>query len=132
MIVEFKDLQDKRNPLNGTKMATSAELSKLLDSLTARPRFFLELIGQNGYRLLVGVAKSMGCVQHSRNDCELPYLVAIDPKSAMTGEVVEYLVNGELTLVHDRFCLPFETVKKIAAYFLETGERSPRVSWEAI
>jgi hypothetical protein len=31
-----------------------------------------------------------------------------------------------------RYCLPFDKVKQILSYFLETGERSPIVSWEEI
>ena len=39
-------------------------------------------------------------------------------------------VGDTPTPIPQRFCLPLETVKQIAAYFIETGERWPGVSWE--
>lgn len=132
MRVEIIDKQDKRNPLNGTKVTSSTKLSELLDGLASRDPFFLELIGDNGYKLLVGVGKLMGCVQYSPSNGAPPYLMAVESPATESEGDVDFWISSELTPVPKRFCLPFDRVKEIAAHFLETGDRSPKLSWEEI
>ncbi len=49
-----------------------------------------------------------------------------------TRDYVKFLIDNEPTAVPRYYCLPMELVKKIATYFLETGERSNDVRWEEI
>lgn len=51
MIVEFFDLHDRTNPLNGATVTTEVELSSLVEGLRSRLPFFCELIGENGFQL---------------------------------------------------------------------------------
>ena len=45
---------------------------------------------------------------------------------------IEFLTANTATPVPSRYGLPFDLVKKVIAYFQETGSRSPEVAWEQI
>jgi hypothetical protein len=45
---------------------------------------------------------------------------------------LQFLVGDTTTPVPMRYALPFSLVKEVAVYFLQSGERSPSVSWEEI
>jgi hypothetical protein len=132
MNVEFFDRQNDQNPLNGLNVDQKSRLSELLDQLQGQLPFFSELLGQNGYKVLIGIGGPRGCVQFSRSDDEPPYLMALSHNPDYSMEGVASLIRGELTHVPSRYCIPFETVKDIAEHFMMTGERSLRVSWEEI
>src|SRR5690242_6593816 len=53
MKVEFYDRQDVHNPLNGQVVSDASALPGLLDKLQNRSPFFCELLGQNGYKILL-------------------------------------------------------------------------------
>lgn len=55
MKVEFFDRQNAQNPLNGLNVDERSRLSDLLDQMQERVPFFSELLGQNGYKLLLGI-----------------------------------------------------------------------------
>jgi hypothetical protein len=131
MIVEFADKQDRDNPLNGSKIADDTRLSELLESLRNRKPFFLELSGDHGYKILIGLGGSMGCVQFSRTDGDPPYLMAIGT-GTNSAQHFEFLAGNTSSSVPPRFILPFETVKEIAVTFQKTGARSRAVFWEEI
>ena len=134
MMLTFFDIHDKSNPQNGVVIRARDDLLNMLDSLRDREPFFAELIGENGYKLTIGIG-NMGCVQYSRSDDELPYLMAVEPataKLASDQEFEEFLAGNEPTEVPTHYLVPFERVKEIAAYFQRTGERNPEVSWEEI
>jgi hypothetical protein len=132
MIVRFLDQQDESNPLNGSIIADSEQLSRLLDSLRTRTPFLAQLFGDNGYSLMVGIGGTIGCVQYSRSDGNSPYLVAVAPNQTPEDGDIEFLCGGTATPVSKRYILPFEKVKEIAGYFLETGARSAKIRWEEI
>jgi hypothetical protein len=132
MIVRLLDLQDESNPLNGSIIADSEQLARMLDSLRTRKPFLAELLGDNGYSLTVGIGGTVGCVQYSRSDGSSVYLVAMASNATPAEGEIEFLCGGTLTPVAIRYILPFETVKEIANYFLETGARSARVRWEEV
>ena len=92
--------------------------------------FFAELYGDNGYKLLIGIGGTIGCAQYSRADGDLEYLVAVAPNPIAEKRYVEFLICNTPTPISIRYILPFEKVKEIARYFLETGARSATVSWE--
>ena len=132
MIVEFYDRQDHSSSMNGTVVGDNTQLMEIIDCLQSRPPFFCELIGENGYQLLVGIGKSIGCAQFSRQDGVPPYLMATISQSKGRNEGMEFLTCNTPTPVLARYCLPMNVVKEIAAYFQRTGETSPAVEWEVI
>jgi hypothetical protein len=132
MNVRFLDLEDGQNPLNGSIVGQSTQLMDLLSHLQGRPPFFCELIGESGYKLLLGIGGPRGCIQHSRADGDPPYLMAVADESQHSNEDFEFLIGGTLTPVASRFCVQFKTVREIAAHFQMTGERSPKTRWEAV
>jgi hypothetical protein len=132
MKVEFFDRQNVQNPLNGLNIYETSRLSELLDQMQERVPFFSELLGQNGYKLLLGIGGPKGCVQFSRRDGAPPYLMALSHNPDRSVEDISFRIGGELTDVPSQYCIAFETVKRIAEQFLLTGERSPYVSWEEI
>jgi hypothetical protein len=48
MDVEFFDLQDSQNPLDGLIISEKSRLLELLYQLQGRSAFFCEFLGQNG------------------------------------------------------------------------------------
>jgi hypothetical protein len=132
MNVTFFDQQDESNAANGSVIADSEELSRLLDSLRTRSPFLAELIGANGYILVVGIGGPVGCVQYSRLDGSPPYLVAVAPNPIADDKYIEFLIGNTPTPIPVRHILPFEKVKEIARCFQETGVRSAAVSWEEV
>jgi len=133
MMVEFYDRQELSNPLNGTQITVGTGLRRIVESLRNRRPFFCELLGNNGFKLLVGIGKNVGCVQHSSSDGEPPYLMAVEEGFEFsTVDTVDFLIGSELTPVPRRYCKSMESVKQIALYFLETGLRCPNVAWEQI
>ena len=77
LIVRFLDHQDETNPLNGFVIVDDAQLSQVLDSFRTREPFFAELYCENGYKLLIGIGRTVGCVQYGRSDGDKPYLMAV-------------------------------------------------------
>jgi hypothetical protein len=128
----FKDMQDHSSRLDGATVHDRKELFALLDSIRDRQPFGCELVGENDYKLTLGIGEHIGFVQHSPADGDTPYLLAVAPEKCCEQEYVEFLVGDTPTPIPQRFFLPFEAVKRIAAYFIETGERSPAFSWEEI
>lgn len=126
----FYDEQNTPNPLNGTTVIDRAELFNVLLNLPETEPFFCKLEGANGYELLFGVGQEYGCAQYSRKDGEPPYLVAVATRTADETECLDFRFGNELTSVPKSRCLPIETVREIAAYFVETGNRSSITSWE--
>jgi hypothetical protein len=132
MAVQFFDRQDQTNSLNGARIGDREELLKVLDGLRSREPFFCELVGENGYNLLLGVGRTIGCAQYSPSDGSTPYLMAVATNEQGSNEYMEFLTANTPSPVPRRYCVPFETAKQIAAHFVETGNRWPSVSWEEI
>ena len=128
----FNDMQDHSSSLDGAAVHNHHELFAVLDNAQGREPFGRELEGENGYKLTLGVGKDVGFVQHGRADGDTPYLAAVAPENYWHQEYAEFFVGDTPTPIPQRFCLPFEMVKQIAAYFIETGERSPAFAWEEI
>jgi hypothetical protein len=132
MIVKYFDKQDRSNPLNASLIQDEAALLQTLDASQGRPPFFCELVGENGFKVLIGLGKSTGSVQHSSIDGKPPYLMAVAEGMDPINECTEYLIGNTPTPVPSRYCLPIETVREIALHFQRTGGRSTAVSWEEI
>lgn len=137
MIAKFYDRQDASNPFNGSLVASQRDVEAILDGIENREPFFCELVGDNGYSLLVGVGSQSGCVQYSRNDGTPPYFMARlnrfqADRSESTQDYVEFLIADTMSPIPTRYCLPMDSVKSISAHFCETGERSSSFAWEEI
>jgi len=132
MTVKVFDRQNESNPLNGRVVEHDDELLQILESFRSRPAFFAELVGENGYNLLVGVAGATGSVQYSRDDGTPPYLMALGSDRESPGEYLEFLTGDTPTPVPRRYGLPLDLVKEVAVYFRQTGQCSPAIPWEEI
>jgi hypothetical protein len=58
--------------------------------------------------------------------------MAVAEEEEYVNEDVEFLVGDTKTPIPCRYCVPFERIKIIAGYFVETGQRFPGVEWEEI
>ena len=132
MIVRIYDYQDQTSSANGLAVTNDDQLSQVLDGLRTREPFFAELLGENGYMLLIGIGGTSGCAQFSRSDGEPPYLMAVAPDPIPEHKQVEFLCGNTPTPVPSRYILPFDKIKDIASQFRRTGRRSTDVSWEEI
>jgi hypothetical protein len=132
MNVEFFDREDRRNLFNGSIISEKAHLLEVLNQLQGRAPFFCEILGENGYKVLLGVGGPRGCVQYSSTDGSPPYLMAVSEDPERFDANIEFLIGGTLTPVPSRYCLPILAVNEIASYFQMTGKRSPAVSWEEV
>jgi hypothetical protein len=131
MNVTFFDREDRANDLNGTVIRENERLFHILDNLRNRPPFVCELIGENGFHLHVGIG-TLGHAQYSRSDGSPPYLMAVAPRPKQEEEDTEFALGGTPTPISNRYCMPFNFVRKIAGYFLETGRAHPDFFWESI
>lgn len=133
MTVTFLDMEDPANELNGRFFQEGADLLQALETSRTKPPFFCKLTSVNGNYLDVGVGK-VGCAQHTRAGGMPPYLMAVAPGKEHlnedAGDYTEYLCGGAATPISDRFCMPFESVRKIIRHFAETGEAHPVFSWD--
>ena len=55
MNVTFFDRQEQDNPLNGSLLVNGEDTLNLLERLKFRDPFMCELVGENGYTLLMGL-----------------------------------------------------------------------------
>jgi hypothetical protein len=131
MILKFLDMEDRKNPRNGACLHNQRELLNVLEALQTRRPFFCQLSLESGATLDIGVGEP-GCVQHTSDDANPPYLMAVSPGPENSDGHFEFLAGDTLSPVAARYCMPFNLVKKIAIEFQETGLRSSAVSWEQI
>jgi len=132
MKVILHDLQEgSDNPFDGSQVDDSGKLREILDQLQQREPFILELEGDNGYRLTIGIGGPVSCIQHSSSDGEPPYMVAVikDAQQRPEPKHCIFLCGGQGTEIRGDQCVPFSVLKSVASRFLETGARSDDVDW---
>lgn len=132
MIISFEDRENLDNTLNGSSFENPESLIKFLHSLSLEHPFFCELVGENGYNLLLGLGNVWSCIQYSRADGDPPYLMALHDENSEDGSDLEFLIGGTTTPVPYRFRLSWRQLEEIVRYFSETGKYSPAVRWEEI
>lgn len=133
MKAQFFDRQDRNNPDNGMIITDPQLICAVIDNMRSKSPFFCELVGENGFSLLLGISDTLGCAQHSASDGSPPYLMATCGETDTDNdEFMEFLTGNTDTPVPMKFCLPMEAIKSIASDFIESGERSVSVSWEEI
>jgi len=128
-VIRYVDYSNERAPDRTIK--DEAELRGLLgEARRQSPPGMGELVHDNGFKLLVGIAER-GCIQHSPANDDVPYLMAViaDP---LTGCDMEFMFDGELTEIPGNYAIPFDALEEIAVHFFRTGERSEDVDWEEI
>jgi hypothetical protein len=130
--VQFFDRQDEGNPISGVTVPDPGELRFLLDRMRNRPPFFAELVGENGFKLLIGIGASEGCAQYSATDGSPPYMMARATTPCPVEGEAEFLIGGTASPVPRRYCLPWETLVQVASHFVTFGERFPGVAWEEV
>lgn len=122
MKIRYDNGQDKSDSMNGVDIVDADELAKLLDERRSRAPFIADLIADNGFELMIGIGRDVGCAQYSRTDGEPPYLMAVSPQRQMKSGYVDFLVNNTPTPFAARYILTFEQVKAVSLHFLATGE----------
>jgi len=132
MIVQYRNNQNKHDPMNGRAIADGMQLTELLDKRRNETPFIAELRGGNDFELVFGIGPDLCFVEHRRINGDLPYLMAISPHPPIATGLVEFLTANTPTPIVARYILNFDELKQIALHFLDTGERSPSVSWEPI
>jgi immunity protein Imm1 of predicted polymorphic toxin system len=130
VIVRYKNQQDESDPMNDIAITSKKELSDLLRARRYNAPFLARLSGDNGFELMVGIAGQVGCVQHSRSDGSLPYLMARSTNPPLTSGDVEFLTADTPTPIPASEIISFEELEQVALCFLETGARSSNVYWE--
>src|ERR1035437_7224769 len=131
MKVILHDFREGSNgPFDGVEVADSEKLRDILDQLQRRDPFILELEGDNGYRLTVGIGGPVSCIQHSSRAGEPPYMVAVTKGVGQPPELDDhvFLCGGQATEIRGSQCVPFSVLQSVALHFLQTGERSAEVS----
>ncbi len=76
--------------------------------MLARAPFIAELRGENGFELVIGLGRDLGCVEHRRIDGDLPYLMAISLRPSMKFGEVEFLTANTPTPIDAKYILAFE------------------------
>jgi len=107
------------------------ELRIALDQLQQRPPFMLELQAENGFTLTVGIGGPVSCIQYASTEGEPPYFVAMEKSAHLKRKPVihAFLCGNQNAEISDARCVPFTILRSVAAYFIETGARSPEVDW---
>ena len=126
------DRKSKSTALDGKILRDSAAAEELFRSLDKSVPRFCELVAENGYTLWIGISADIACVQYSRTDGEIPYLMAVRPPNLEAVPSREFMSGGTATPVSGRFCVPLELGIQIASEFIETGRTGALVSWEEI
>lgn len=132
MKVILHDFQDGAdNPFDSVQVDDSDALRDILDQLQRRDPFILEIEGDDGYRLTVGIGGPVSCIQHSSTDGEPPYAVAVVKDAQQHPETKDhvFLCGGQATEIRGSRCVPFAVLQSVASHFIQTGNRSTKVDW---
>lgn len=132
MSAKYFDQNNESNPDNGAALTDGPSAKAMLKRQAVNRQVFCELISEERSKLLVGLGPSIGCAQFTNADGEPPYLVAkLDSEDSREG-FADFMIGNEPSEVPLRLCLPLHVLLEVAAYFVETGKRSPLVSWEEL
>jgi immunity protein Imm1 of predicted polymorphic toxin system len=132
MIVFFQNFQDTADPDNWRAIYSAHELIDLLDKKRCASPFIAHFSAANDFRIEIGIGGDFGCVQISRMDDKPPYLMAVSHQPPMKRGYIEFLCGGTPTPVGASNILTFDELKSVLLDFLETGERSDKVSWRPV
>ncbi len=131
MKVTFHDLEHPSPPPEQSSFFRPADVMQLLRSLNTSNPFLVELLGENGFRLTIGLAEDCATVQFSSSEGVPPFCVAVGDSGA-SNEFVEFTAGGTPTPISQRFCLSLAMMEQIVACFVTTGGKWDGVLWEEI
>lgn len=104
----------------------------LLDSLNWGNRVILLELPDVG-TLTLGVGKPYSFVEFMGEDGEPPYLIGTsDTHNPPEQAYIEFDSGGTVTPIPGTKCLPYETMVKVASYFIENKELPAYIKWEKI
>ena len=132
MKATFFDRQDAHNALNGTVLEHESQAKRLLGKLGLSRSHFCELLGENGYNLLLGVSRDLSCAQYSLSNGMPSYFMAVRPDRLHPVQGHQFLSGGTATPIRGEFCLPLSLGIQIAVDFVRSGQRSSAVRWQEI
>lgn len=127
MKVQFVDFSLERRPER--TFQTTNELTSFLRQLQTEEPSAGELVGENGYKLTVGIDGQIAFVQYSSITGDPPYMVA-HARNMVSEKSHDFIVTGSPTEVDGKCCLPFSEFENVVCYFMETGQKCPSVEWE--
>jgi hypothetical protein len=132
MRVTLHDFEHGTNgQFDGAHVESTLRLCEILGQLQHLDPFVLQLEGENGFNLTVGIGGPVAFIQHSSNDGNPPYLVAVtrDAREHPNNGEHIFFCGGQDTPIRSSQCVPFECLQSTACHFLETGSRSKEVDW---
>lgn len=132
MSAKFFDLHNDGNPENGTELTNGLQAKALLARIAINPPFVAELVSDHETKLMIGLGPEIGSVQFCTADDEPPYFMAKLESQNMRSGITEFIIGNEPSEIELRLCIPLSVLLEVAAYFVETGQRSSIVSWEEI
>lgn len=135
MKLMFFDCNKRDNPDNGLVLATKESALAKIDVHTQREPHFVELVGDHGYKLLIGLNRDSGCVQFSKTDGSPPYLMALErekEEKELEEHEQTFFMGHTATPIDARFYLTLETIKSIVGCFSTTGDIRSAAIWEEI
>jgi hypothetical protein len=131
MAAVFRDLQDRSNPFEGSRVESCEDFAEIWNRAGNRPPFLCELEGDHGFMLTIGLGNNSGVVQHCATSHDPPYLFAVS-RELVTEEPVDFLMGNQPCEVLALNVISRDTLLSIVEYFLSTGSRLPAVLWEEV
>ena len=129
MKVVYRNQQEKDDPSNESVIESDAGLVKSLEQARNEKPFFVRLLGDNGFEVLLRIGGDFGCVQYSGSHGESPNLMAVSTRPPMKRGYVEFLTSDKPTPGAARYIISFDELKRVVLDFLHTGLRSDAVVW---
>jgi hypothetical protein len=137
MKIILHDFQDgSYDPFDGAQVDDPDTLLNILGQLQLRDPFILELEGDNGYRLIVGIGGPVSCIQHGSSDGEPPYTMAVMKDASQSRKTkcrsffaaVNRLKSGAAGAFRSQPCNPSRAIflRQVTRARLLIGLRSSR------
>src|ERR1700732_636816 len=132
MKLHYENQQDKSEPMNGKVIVQHSDLTQLLEDRRNYRPFVARLSGGNGFKLMVGISRNLGCIQYSSSTGDPPYLMAASRNPPLRSGYLEFMAGGTLTPCAARYIITFDELKTVVLDFLGTGKRSNAVLWQEL
>lgn len=132
MMATYQNLQNPNDKLNRTSMQNADELIETIVGTAQKPGYIAELVFGNSKRLEFGVSLDACCAQISNMDDLPPYFVARSKTSNIAREPAFFLLQGSLTEILPEHQISQRELFEILQYFIDSGEPSSIVQWEAV
>ena len=108
------------------------ELDERLDELAAeaasRLPFMVSVVREDGSSLSIGVGRPESVASYMPGSYDPPYYLSRGDGGRDTP--VEFVFGGEMSEFPPWSAIPADAARDAARVFFETGELSPKISWE--